>query len=165
MNPIKTPLADTRIPCLRLLTALLFTPLATVLPAQETITVDANTVVRDIPAGLGGACFQGKFWESLSPNYRDGVVETRTSLGRMGVYPVDTNTTNVGSLEQTDIKVAQLLNLGVTPFFIQCIEAETNTTYKNALLRLDGTLYPAGDATPINQRVATNMTYLVNRYK
>jgi hypothetical protein len=165
MNPTKTPRANTGIPCLRLLSALALTTLATVLPAQETITVDANTVVRDIPAGLGGACFQGKFWESLSPNYRDGVVETRTSLGRMGVYPVDTNTANVGSLEQTDIKVAQLLNLGVTPYFIQCIEAETNTTYKNALLRLDGTLYPAGDATPINQRVATNMTYLVNRYR
>jgi hypothetical protein len=149
-----------------LLLAFALTAAVSAVPARaQTITVDANNVVRNVPAGIGGACFQGTFWTSFNPNYRDGVLETRTALGRMGVYPIDSNTSNVGSLEATDTKVAQLLNLGVTPLFIQCIEAETNTTYKNALLRLDGTLYPAGDTTPINQRVATNMTYLVNRYR
>lgn len=127
--------------------------------------MDAGNVVRQVPAGLGGACFQGTFWNGLNPNYRDGLIETRTGLVRIGAYPLDTNGSNVGSLEQTDTKVAQIINAGATPLFIQYIEAESNTTFKNALLRLDGTLYPAGDTTPIRQRVATNLAFLVNRYR
>ncbi len=167
MNTIKSPHWGVRIPHVRLMLAPALAALAA-LPGQAqqtaTATVNASTVIRDIPAGLNSACFQGKFWESLNPNYRDGLIETRIGLVRMGAYPIDGGTT--GSVEQTDIKVAQIINAGAAPFFIQQIESDTaNDTYKNALLRLDGTVYPTGDPTPINQRVATNMTYLVNRYK
>src|SRR5690606_33224047 len=128
------------------------------------VTIDADAVVRDIPAGLGGTCLATEVWNTLSPDYRSGLIDTRMSLARIVGYPADSSA-GVGSVEALDIKVAQLLNVGAVPLFIQCIEAETNTTFNNALLRLDGTPYPSGDPTPINQRVATNITYLVNRYK
>lgn len=128
----------------------------------QTITVNANSVVRDIPAGLGGVVALGTFWNSASPNYRDDMINARIGVARIPGYPT---TGAGGSIEELDMRVAQLINAGAAPVFIQYIKAETNTTFKNKLLRTDGTLYPAGDTTPIAQRVATNLAFLVNRYK
>ena len=134
------------------------------LPAQtETLTIDANNVVRNVPAGLGGVCAATEFWNTLTPNYRDDLMKARIGLVRIVGYPADSS--NAGTLEALDRKVAQIINMGATPLFIQCIESDSNTAFKKALLRLDGTLYPDGDTTPINQRVATNITYLVSRYR
>lgn len=147
--------------------ALLPLALALLTPAlrsqTSTVTIDASSVVRDVPAGLGGVCAAGKFWNTLAPAYRADLVAAQIGLVRIVGYPADGS--SVGTLAELDTKVAQLINAGATPLFIQCIESNSNTTFKNALLRLDGTLYPVGDTTPINQRVATNITYLVNRYK
>jgi hypothetical protein len=130
----------------------------------STVAIDASSVVRDIPAGLGGTCAASTFWTSASPAYRDDLVKARLGLVRIASYPAD-SVNGVGTVEALDVKVAQLINAGAVPLFIQGIESESNTTFKDALLRLDGTIYPAGDPTPVNQRVATNLTYLVNRYK
>jgi hypothetical protein len=139
--------------------------LAPALSAQTaTVTINASSVVRDIPAGLGGVCAATPFWNTLTPDYRGDLVKARIGVVRIVGYPAD-SAGGVGTLADLDTKVAQIVNAGASPLFIQCIESNSNTTFKNALLRLDGTLYPADDPTPINQRVATNITYLVNRYK
>ncbi|MBC8040603.1 MAG: hypothetical protein H7Y06_08685, partial [Opitutaceae bacterium] len=130
--------------------------------SAQTITVNANSVVRDVPAGLGGVVALSTFWNSLSPNFRDDMITARIGAVRIPGYPT---TGAGGSIEELDMRVAQILNVGASPVFIQYIKAETNTTFKNKLLRTDGTLYPAGDTTPIAQRVATNLAFLVARYK
>ena len=149
-------------PLLALLLAIV--SFASVTAQTSNVTIDASSVVRDVPAGLGGACAATPFWNTVSPSYRDGLVKARMGLVRIVGFPAD-SAGGVGSLDALDTKVAQLINAGAAPLFIQCIESNSNTTFKNALLRLDGTPYPAGDTTPINQRVATNITYLANRYK
>ncbi|MET0263653.1 MAG: hypothetical protein ABW223_12190, partial [Rariglobus sp.] len=128
----------------------------------QTITVNASSVVRDVPAGLGGVVAGGTFWNSLLPNYRDDLINARVGVVRITGYP---SSSAGGSIEELDMRVAQILNTGAVPIFIQCIAAETNTAFKNKLYRTDGTFYPAGDTTPVAQRVATNLAFLVNRYK
>ena len=146
-----------------LLALLASAPFAPSLTAQtQTVTVNAGSVVRDVPAGLGGVCALGSFWNNLSPNYRDDMIKARIGAVRIIGYPT---TGANGSIEELDIRVAQVLNAGAVPVFIQYIKAETNTAFKNKLYRTDGTLYPVGDTTPIAQRVATNLAFLVNRYK
>ncbi|CAM3045206.1 hypothetical protein [Rariglobus hedericola] len=142
--------------------AVLFATCAPLSAQTQTITVNANSHIRDIPAGLGGVVALTTFWNSLSPNYRDDMINARIGAVRIPGYPT---TGAGGSIEELDMRVAQILNVGGRPVFIQYIKAETNTAFKNKLLRTDGTLYPAGDTTPIAQRVATNLAFLVNRYK
>jgi hypothetical protein len=169
MNTQKCLIGAGRTPRVRLLLGLLLAPFvaAPFVQAQTpTITVDMNNVVRQVPAGLGGVCMAGDFWDTVTPNYRDDLLKARVGLVRIVGYPTDTtDPAKIGSVAALDRKVAQIINAGATPLFIQPIESNSNTLFKNALLRLDGTFYPTGDTTPINQRVATNITYLVSRYR
>jgi hypothetical protein len=170
MNTTNHPTPDSRIPRLRLLSAFLLAAVATALPGQaqtQSITVNGSSVVRQVPAGLGGVCVAGDFWNSVSPNYRDNLVRAKIGLVRITGFPRDTtDPTKLGSVEALDRKVAQIINAGATPLFIQCIEGESsNSLFKNALLQLNGTPYPSNSTATMKQRVATNMTYLVNRYR
>jgi hypothetical protein len=169
MNTQKHPKVAGRLPRVRLLLGVLLTSFVSApfaLAQTATITVNAGSVVRDIPAGIGGVCMSSEYWESLSPNYRNELIRAQVGVVRIVGYPADTtDPTKLGTVEALDRKVAQIINSGAAPAFIQCIESESQTVFKNALLRLDGTLYPAGDTTPIRQRVATNLAFLVNRYR
>ena len=165
MNMIKKPQATPRRTLSRSFSALAAALFATCVPLSaqtQTITVNANSVVREVPAGLGGVCGGSDFWNSLKPNYRDDMIKARISLVRIVGYP---SQFAGGSLQALDAKVAQILNSGAKPFFIQCIASNNNTAFKNVLYRADGTFYPAGDTTPVATRVATNLTFLVKRYK
>ncbi len=161
-KPQATPCRTLRRSFSALATAVLFATCTSLSAQTQTITVNANSVIRDIPAGLGGVCALGSFWNSASPNYRDDMINARIGAVRIIGYPT---TGAGGSLEELDTRVAQVINAGASPVFIQYIKAETNTAFKNKLLRTDGTLYPAGDPTLIAQRVATHLAFLVNRYK
>jgi hypothetical protein len=165
MNPLIQPLPIRRILRLAALVGLLSLGTSLFSQTPATVSINAASVVRNVPAGLGGTCAATTFWTSTSPAYRDDLIKARLGLVRIAAYPVD-SAGGVTSVEAMDTKVAQLINAGAVPLFIQGIESATNNpTFYNALLRLNGTPYPAGDTTPINQRVATNITYLVNRYK
>ncbi len=170
MNTINHPTPDTRAPRLRLLSAFLLAAVASALPGQaqtQSITVNGSSVVRQVPAGLGGVCIADDFWNSVSPNYRDNLVRAKIGLVRITGFPRDTtDPTKLGTVEALDRKVAQIINAGATPLFIQCIEGESsNSLFKGALLQLNGTPYPSNSTATMKQRVATNMTYLVNRYR
>ncbi|MDF3056670.1 MAG: FAD-dependent oxidoreductase [Rariglobus sp.] len=170
MNPTHTPPLPRR-GLRRILSLVLATTgIALIAPLAQaqtaTVIINASSVVRDVPAGLGGVCMASNFWETNSPNYRDELMRAKVGAVRIVGYPADTtDPTKLGSVEALDRKVAQIINAGAVPVFIQCIESESQTVFKNALLRLDGTLYPTGDTTPIRQRVATNLTFLAKRYR
>ena len=103
------------------------------------VTINASSVVREIPAGLGGVCAASKFWTASNPNYRVDMEAAKIGTIRIIAYPADSSG-GIGTLEELDTKVAQIINIGATPLFIQCIESETsNVALYNALLRLDGT--------------------------
>jgi hypothetical protein len=120
------------------------------------IEADAATVVNTVKAGLSGVCASGPFWKSAAPNYRTELDAAKIGVVRIVGYPSQKGT---GTVQELDVKVAQILNAGCRPLFIQCIDNPThNPAFYNALLDLNGDAGTGGT-------VATNMAYLVNRYK
>jgi hypothetical protein len=134
--------------------------------AQATITVDAGNVVRDMPEGLMTVCAGTKFWDSTAIPFRADLMRAKVGVVRIAAYPMDNavNNANPGTLEELDTKVAQIINAGATPLFIQCIETQS-TIFKEALLDVNGNPYGPSSTVPVMTRVATNMEFLVNRYK
>ncbi len=156
-----------------------FAALAAPLAAQTaaTVTIDANNVVREVPVGLMGSNANtgkaSKFWQSLSPAYRADLMAARMGSIRISTYPEDvSNPSNAITLAELDTRVAQILNAGAVPVFFQAIN-DINKTYSDSrdaavhakYMDLNGNAYPAGSTVPTAQRIATNMAYLVNRYK
>lgn len=139
------------------------------------VTIDASTVVREVPIGLmgsnSGTSKNAKFWAGIAPAYRADLLSARMGSVRISAYPEDVSS-NAISLEELDIRVAQILNTGGTPVFIQAIN-DIGKTYSDArdaavhakYMDLNGAPYPSGSTVPTAQRIATNMAYLVNRYK
>ncbi|HET6408353.1 MAG TPA: hypothetical protein VFG14_10775, partial [Chthoniobacteraceae bacterium] len=134
--------------------------------ASGAITVDAGNVVREIPEGLMGVCAASKFWDVANVPYRTDLNRAKIGVVRIVSYPYDNaqNNSNPGTLAELDTKVAQILNAGATPLFIQCIETQS-TIFLEALLDTNGNPYGPGSTVPAMTRVATNMEFLVNRYK
>ncbi len=166
-------------PSLRLgLLILTLAPLTANLAAQTaSVTVNASSVVRDVPVGLMGSNANtgkgSKFWQSLLPAYRADLMTARMGSIRISTYPEDvSNSSNAITVAELDTRVAQILNAGGTPVFFQAIN-NINRTYSDTrdaavyakYLDLNGNLYPSGSTATTPTRIATNMAYLVNRYK
>ncbi len=140
------------------------------------VTINANSVVRDVPVGLMGVNVNtgpSKFWQSVSPAYREDLVAARMGTVRISTYPEDlSNPSSAITIPQLDTRVAQILNAGSVPVFFQAINdiGKTYSDTRDAAVHakyvdLNGNLYPSGSTVPTAQRIATNMAYLVNRYK
>jgi hypothetical protein len=123
---------------------------------RPAIVADASSVIRTVPRGLGGACASSMFWNSLSPDYRGHLVKANMGIVRIVGYP---SQTGAGTLEELDTKVAQILNAGAIPLFIQCIDSPShNPTFYNALYDANGNLGTGGT-------VGTNMAFLAKHFK
>lgn len=129
--------------------------------AAADLTIDASSVVREIPVGLAGANVGPRFWQSSSPDYYAGIGEARIGVLRVAAYPIDSVTDY--TLAHLDERVSRILSLGATPLFLQGINSvgrahsdSRDAVFVSRLLKLDGT--PGGTH-------ATNMAFLVQRYK
>ena len=126
---------------------------------RPSLVVDAGNVINNVGIGqLGVNLSAGKFWDSLSPNYQKDLQTLKVGMIRTSIYP------DKGfSLTDMDVRVAQIINAGGTPLFVGTITKPTppfNTEQQHLhdnFLALDGT---TGSGT-----IATNIAYLVNRYK
>lgn len=122
---------------------------------QPNVAADVATVLGNVGEGQLGACIgAGNFWTSLTPNYRTDMQQVHLGMVRTNVTPSKGFT-----LDQMDHRVAQILNTGAVPLFIQGIDTVAhNPTFMSGLYDVNGNLGTGG--TP-----ATNMAFLVNRYK
>lgn len=123
---------------------------------QPKLKADAAVVVDSVGVGqLGANLDDGKFWNALTPDYGGDLKKARMGMLRVGGYPKN-GTETVGIL---DMRVAQALNAGCQPQFIQLIDtAAHKPAFVAALYDVDGNLGTGGT-------VATNMAFLVKRYK
>lgn len=151
---------------------------ATGLHAQTaSVTVNANSIVRDVPVGLmgvnSGTGRNAKLWTGHDPHVRNHFLAARMGTMRISTYPEDLSSPSSSiTLAHLDNRVAQLLNAGATPVFFQAIN-DINRTHSDSrdaavhakYMDLNGNPYPSGSTVPTAQRIATNMAYLVNRYK
>lgn len=123
---------------------------------QRVVVIDASKVVNNVGVGqLGVNLGAGNFYKSDMP-YRQDLRALRVGMVRTPTYP------DKGySLEGMDVRVAQILNTGGIPFFIQQIRkpappwSTEDAAFHAKLLDLNGN--PGGT-------FATNLTYLVKRY-
>lgn len=123
---------------------------------QPALRADAASVVDNVGVGqLGANLDDGKFWNALTPDYGGDLKKTKMGMLRVGGYPKNgTETINI-----LDMRVAQALNAGAQPQFIQLIDtAAHKPAFVAALYDVDGNLGTGGT-------VATNMAFLVKRYK
>lgn len=126
---------------------------------RPSLVVNAGNVIDNVGLGqLGLNLSAGKFWESASPNYQQDLKTLKVGMIRTSIYP------DKGfSLLDMDVRVAQIINAGGTPLFVGAITKPAppfNTEQQHLhdnFLALDGTI---GSGT-----AATNVAYLVNRYK
>lgn len=125
--------------------------------SAASLNVNAASVVGpDRPGRNGVNCGHDIFWTSSAPNYRADIVAGKIQVLRIPAYPNPVRPNN--TIEDLDRKVAQIINAGAQPLFVQYINSNptADATFLSQLLKLDGT---AGGT------IATNVARLVNRYK
>ncbi|TSJ78149.1 hypothetical protein [Rariglobus hedericola] len=126
---------------------------------QPALAVNAANVIDNVGIGqLGVNLSAGKFWMSTTPNYRADLERLKVGMIRTGVYPSKDYTLN-----DMDIRVAQIINAGGVPLFVGPITKPNppfNTEQQHLhdnFLDLNGNI---GSGT-----IATNIAFLVQRYK
>lgn len=121
-------------------------------PLSATVTINAGTVVRQIPAGIGGTGLQAH--DNYFATNRDGI-PYQSDLGLAGVGLVRTVTypdfkATAHTLAYFDDQTSKILAQGAVPLFVMYIKPGT------AFLKSDGTT---------GGTIESNIVYLVNHYK
>lgn len=123
---------------------------------KPALVADAANVVGTVRVGQSGVCASITFWNSATPDYRGHLAKANIGMVRIVGYPSQKGT---GTLAELDTKVAQILNLGAQPLFIQCIDsASHNPAFYSALYDVNGNLGTGGT-------IDTNMAFLVKHFK
>jgi hypothetical protein len=129
-----------------------------IIVTRPALTVNVANVVNNVGIGqLGVNLGSSKFWDYLAPNYRRDMQMLKIGMVRTPVTPSKQYT-----LQEMDIRVAQILNTGGVPLFVGPITKPnppftTEQQYLHSnFLDLNGNL---GTGT-----IATNIAFLVQRY-
>jgi hypothetical protein len=126
---------------------------------QPVLSVDAANVVDNVGVGqLGANMGSGKFWSSATPNYRADLNRLKMGMVRVSVYPHKDITA-----QNTDSRVAQILNAGGVPLFVAPINKPA-PPYTTAQQAMQSAYFDLAGNTG-SGTAATNVAYLVQRYK
>ncbi|MET0262485.1 MAG: hypothetical protein ABW223_06280 [Rariglobus sp.] len=126
---------------------------------QPALSVDVANIVDNVGIGqLGVNLGAGKFWTSTAPNYRTDLQKLKVGMVRTSVYPE-----KGFSLQDMDIRVAQILNAGSVPLFVGPITKPNPPFSTKQQHQHDNFLDLSGNIG--SGTMATNIAFLVQRYK